>query len=142
MAQQTLDQLPQLLILGLQFRHDLLQHSLEDSRFVGECREWRRHLLEGTLVRLKEAIPPSRPGSKVGAGRRCGPWCTPGLSFLPGKKNLPVRRTLAPCTVPTGRGLTITWMVAAGGFEPPTRDYDPNFPRCILWRWEMVSGFP
>jgi hypothetical protein len=26
-----------------------------------------------SLVRLKEAIPPSRPGSTVGAARRCGP---------------------------------------------------------------------
>jgi hypothetical protein len=30
-AQQALDQLPQLLILGLKFRHNLLQHSLQDA---------------------------------------------------------------------------------------------------------------
>ena len=28
-----------------------------------------------SLVRLKEAIPSSRPGSTVGAARRCGPRC-------------------------------------------------------------------
>jgi len=33
-AQHTLDQLPQLVILGLQFRHNLLQHLLQDSRIV------------------------------------------------------------------------------------------------------------
>ena len=38
-AQQTLDQLPQLLVLGLQFRHHLLQHSLQDSRIVRQSRE-------------------------------------------------------------------------------------------------------
>jgi hypothetical protein len=33
-AQQTLDQLPQLLILGLKFRDNLLQHLLQDSWIV------------------------------------------------------------------------------------------------------------
>jgi hypothetical protein len=42
-AQQTLDQLPQLLVLGLQFRHNLLQHALQDSRIVRQCREIDLH---------------------------------------------------------------------------------------------------
>jgi hypothetical protein len=33
-AQQTLDQQPQLLVLGLQFRHNLLQHALQDRRIL------------------------------------------------------------------------------------------------------------
>ena len=43
MAQQTLDQQPQLLILGLQFRHHLPQHPLQDTRLVRECREIDLH---------------------------------------------------------------------------------------------------
>ena len=43
MAQQTLDQQPQLLVLGLQFRHNLLQHSLQDSRIVRQGREIDLH---------------------------------------------------------------------------------------------------
>ena len=42
-AQQALDQLPQLLVLGLQFRHNLLQHALQDSRIVRQCREIDLH---------------------------------------------------------------------------------------------------
>jgi hypothetical protein len=42
-AQQTLDQQPQLLILGLQFRHHLLQHPLQDSRIVRQGREVDLH---------------------------------------------------------------------------------------------------
>jgi all-trans-retinol 13,14-reductase len=38
-AQQALDQPPQLLILGLQFRHNLLQPALQDSRIVRQGRE-------------------------------------------------------------------------------------------------------
>jgi hypothetical protein len=43
MAQQALDQLPQLLVLGLQFRHHLPQHLLQDSRIVRQCREIDLH---------------------------------------------------------------------------------------------------
>ncbi len=43
MAQQPLDQLPQLLVLGLQFRHHLLQHALQNSRIVRQCREIDLH---------------------------------------------------------------------------------------------------
>ena len=42
-AQQTLDQLPQLLVLSLQFRHHLLQHSLQDSRIVRQGRKIDLH---------------------------------------------------------------------------------------------------
>jgi hypothetical protein len=38
-----LDQLPQLLILGLQFRHNLLQHVLQDRRIVRQCRKIDLH---------------------------------------------------------------------------------------------------
>jgi hypothetical protein len=41
--QQTLDQLPQLLVLGLQFRHHFLQHPLQDSRIVRQGREVDLH---------------------------------------------------------------------------------------------------
>jgi hypothetical protein len=43
MAQQTLDQQPQLLVLGLQLRHHFPQHSLQDIRFVRECCEIDLH---------------------------------------------------------------------------------------------------
>ena len=43
MAQQTLDQQPQLLVLGLQLRHHLPQHALQDSRIVRQCREIDLH---------------------------------------------------------------------------------------------------
>ena len=43
MAQQTLDQLPQLLVLGLPFRHHVLQHLLQDSRIARQCREIDLH---------------------------------------------------------------------------------------------------
>ena len=39
MAQQTLDQLPQLLVLGLQLRHHFPQHPLQEIRIVRQCRE-------------------------------------------------------------------------------------------------------
>jgi hypothetical protein len=42
-TQQALDQLPQLLVLGLQFGHNLLQHALQDSRIVRQCREIDLH---------------------------------------------------------------------------------------------------
>ena len=42
-AQQALDQQPQLVILGLQFRHNLLQHLLQDSRIVRQGREIDLH---------------------------------------------------------------------------------------------------
>ena len=44
MAQQTLHQLPQLLVLGLQLRHHLPQHALQNIRIVGECREVDLHI--------------------------------------------------------------------------------------------------
>ena len=43
MPQQTLDQLPQLLVLGLQLRHHLLQHPLQDIRIVRQGREIDLH---------------------------------------------------------------------------------------------------
>jgi hypothetical protein len=43
MPQQTLDQLPQLLVLGLQFRHHLPQHLLQDIRIVRQYREIDLH---------------------------------------------------------------------------------------------------
>ena len=43
MPQQTLDQLPQLLVLGLQLRHHLAQHSLQGIRIVRQCREIDLH---------------------------------------------------------------------------------------------------
>ena len=43
MAQQALDQLPQLLVLGLQLRHHLPQHLLQDIRIVRQCREIDLH---------------------------------------------------------------------------------------------------
>ena len=41
--QQTLDQQPQLLILGLQLRHHLSQHLLQEIRIVRQCREIDLH---------------------------------------------------------------------------------------------------
>ena len=43
MPQQTLDQLPQLLVLGLQFGHHLPQHPLQDIRIVRQGREIDLH---------------------------------------------------------------------------------------------------
>jgi hypothetical protein len=42
-AQQTLDQLPQLFVLGLQFRHHFLHYPLQDSRIVRQRREVGLH---------------------------------------------------------------------------------------------------
>ena len=50
MAQQALDQLPQLLVLGLQFRHNLPQHALQDIRIVRQCREIDLHIVMMTHV--------------------------------------------------------------------------------------------
>ena len=44
MAQQTLDQQQQLLVLGLQLRHHLPQHALQDIRIVRQCREVDLHI--------------------------------------------------------------------------------------------------
>ena len=44
MAQQTLDQQPQLLVLGLQLRHHLPQHSLQNVRIVRQRREINLHI--------------------------------------------------------------------------------------------------
>jgi len=43
MAQQTLDQLPQLLVLGLQLRHHFPQHPLQKIRIVRQRREIDLH---------------------------------------------------------------------------------------------------
>jgi hypothetical protein len=43
MAQQTLDQKQQLLVLGLQLRHHLPQHPLQDIRIVRQGREIDLH---------------------------------------------------------------------------------------------------
>jgi hypothetical protein len=43
MAQQTLDQQPQLLVLGLQLRHHLPQHLPQDIRIVRQGREIDLH---------------------------------------------------------------------------------------------------
>jgi len=55
MAEQTLDQQPQLLVLGLQLRHHLPQHLLQDIRLVGERREIDLH-----IVMMRHAVA-SRP---------------------------------------------------------------------------------
>ena len=44
MPQQTLDQQPQLLVLGLQLGHHFPQHALQDIRFVRQCREVDLHI--------------------------------------------------------------------------------------------------
>jgi hypothetical protein len=43
MAQQALDQLPQLFVLGLQLRHHLAQHLLQDIWIVRQGREIDLH---------------------------------------------------------------------------------------------------
>jgi hypothetical protein len=58
MAQQALDQLPQLLVLGLQFRHDLLQHLLQDSWIVRQVREIDLH---NTMMMHAVESPPMTP---------------------------------------------------------------------------------
>ena len=59
MAQQTLDQLPQLLVLGLQFRHHLPQHLLQDIRIVRQCREIDLH--NATIMTHVVASQPMTP---------------------------------------------------------------------------------
>jgi hypothetical protein len=55
MTQQTLDQLPQLLVLGLQFRHNLLQHLLQDSWIVRQGREIDLH--DAMMTRRVASLP-------------------------------------------------------------------------------------
>ena len=55
MPQQTLDQLPQLLVLGLQFRHHLPQHLLQDIRIVGKGREIDLHTV--TMMHVVASLP-------------------------------------------------------------------------------------
>ena len=45
MPQQTLDQQQQLLVLGLQLRHHLPQHALQNIRIVRQCREVDLHIV-------------------------------------------------------------------------------------------------
>lgn len=45
MTQQTLDQQQQLLVLGLQLRHHLPQHALQNIRIVRQCREVDLHIV-------------------------------------------------------------------------------------------------
>ena len=59
MAQQTLDQQPQLLVLGLQFRHNFLQHALQDSRIFRQHREIDLH--NATMMTHIAASPPMTP---------------------------------------------------------------------------------
>ena len=58
LVQQALDQLPQLLVLGLQFRYDLLQHLLQDSRIVRQSREIDLH---NRIMTDRVAPPPMTP---------------------------------------------------------------------------------
>jgi hypothetical protein len=58
MPQQALDQQPQLLVLGLQLRHHLPQHLLQDIRLVGECREIDLHTV---MMRHAAASLPMTP---------------------------------------------------------------------------------
>jgi hypothetical protein len=58
MAQQALDQLPQLLVLGLQLRHDLPQHLLQDIRIVRQGREIDLH---NTMMMHAAESPPMTP---------------------------------------------------------------------------------
>jgi hypothetical protein len=58
-AQQTLDQLPQLFVLGLQFRHHFLQHLLQDSRIVRQGREIDLHNM--MIMAHVVASPPMTP---------------------------------------------------------------------------------
>jgi hypothetical protein len=55
MAQQALDQLPQLLVLGLQLGHHLPQHLLQDIWIVRQCREIDLHI--GSLMRRIASLP-------------------------------------------------------------------------------------
>ena len=55
MPQQTLDQLPQLFVLGLQSRHNLLQHLLQDSWIVRQGREIDLH---NTMMMMHAAESP------------------------------------------------------------------------------------
>jgi hypothetical protein len=58
MAQQPLDQQPQLLVLSLQLRHHLPQHPLQDIRLVGQCREIDLHI---EMMRHGSASLPMTP---------------------------------------------------------------------------------
>ena len=55
MAQPTLDQQPQLVVLGIRLRHHLPQHLLQDIRLVGECREINLHL--GIMMYVVASLP-------------------------------------------------------------------------------------
>jgi len=54
-----LDQLPQFLVLGLQFRHNLLQHALQDSRILRQCAEIDLH--NAMMMTHVAASPPMTP---------------------------------------------------------------------------------
>jgi len=58
MAQQPLYQQPQFLVLGLQLRHHLPQHPLQDVRLIGECREIDLHIV---MMRHAAASLPMTP---------------------------------------------------------------------------------
>ena len=58
-AQQTLDQQPQLLVLRLQFRHHLLQHPLQDSRIVRQGGEVDLHNAMMTHVVAPQPMTPA-----------------------------------------------------------------------------------
>jgi len=55
MAQQTLDQQAQLLVLGLQLRHHLPQHALQNIRIIREGREINLHA--GTMSYVVASLP-------------------------------------------------------------------------------------
>ena len=55
MAQQTLDQKQQLLVLGLQLRHHLPQHPLQDIRIVRQGREIDLHTV--TMMHVVASLP-------------------------------------------------------------------------------------
>jgi hypothetical protein len=55
MAQQTLDQKQQLLVLGLQLRHNLPQHPLQDIRIVRQGRKIDLHTV--TMMHVVASLP-------------------------------------------------------------------------------------
>ena len=59
MAQQALDQLPKLLVLGLQLGDCLPQHLLQDIRIVRQCREIDLH--NTMMMTHALASPPITP---------------------------------------------------------------------------------